>query len=92
VHQDVEPVWQVLDQLACGIFGADIQGHRACIQACGQGFKVGLGLGHIEQNDLGAVAGQGFGDGGTDASSGAGHQRLAPGQGARPVLHRCVAS
>ncbi len=59
---------------------------RAPSQARRQGFEVSLGLGHVQQNYLGAVAGEGFGDGGANAACRAGDQRLTRGKRAGPVF------
>ncbi len=91
MHQNVEAVGQVFNQLRGGVLGADIQYDGAGAQASGEGFQIGLGLGHVEQDHLRAVTGQGFGDGRADATGGAGDQSLAPRQRTCPVLHRGVA-
>ena len=73
--------------LRAGIRRANIQGHTAPAQACGEGIEVGASLGHVQQHHVGAVAGQGFGDGRANAAGGAGDQCFAPGQRASPVLN-----
>ena len=88
VHHDVDAVGQLFDQLCGGVFGADVQGDAAPAEACGEGFEIGFGRGHVEQDHVGAVTGQGFGNRCTDAACRAGDQRLAPRQRTRPVRHR----
>ncbi|MNK93480.1 hypothetical protein D3C87_1136420 [compost metagenome] len=85
VHYDVDAVGQLFDQLRGGIFSANIEGDAAPAEACGEGFEIGFGRGHVEQDDVGTITSQGFGDGGTDTACCAGDQCLAPGEWARPV-------
>jgi hypothetical protein len=56
------------DQLRSGVFGADVEGDRPATEARGEGFEIGR-PGHVEQNHLGAIAGQGFGDGCADPAA-----------------------
>ncbi|MNP62923.1 hypothetical protein D3C76_1582600 [compost metagenome] len=91
MHHDVDAVGQLFDQLRGSVLGADVEGDATSAEACGEGVKVGPGWRNVEQDDLGAVTGQGLGDGGANTARSAGDQRLASGQGARPVRHLGVA-
>ena len=85
MHDDVEAVGQGFYQALRRILGADIQGHGASTQARRQRLqRIGC-LWHIEQHHLGAITGEHFGDGGTDAARGPCDQRFLAGQRARPV-------
>ncbi len=81
----------MLHQLRGGVFGADIEGNTASTETGGQGIEIGLGLGHVEQDDFTAVAGQGFGNRRANPTGGAGDQGLAPGQRSAPVVDSAVA-
>ena len=87
VHHNVDAVRQLLDQLRGRVIGADIQGNATPAQPCGEGVEIGLGLRHIQQHNFCTVARQGFGNRRADATGSSGHQGLAPGQRARPVVH-----
>ncbi|MNJ12012.1 hypothetical protein D3C77_61930 [compost metagenome] len=91
MHDDVDAVGQTFEQLRRGVRRADVQGQAAPAQTRGQGLEVSLGRWHIEQDHLGAIAGQGFGNRRTDAPGRASDQCLAPRQRPAPVLHRCAA-
>ncbi|MNT76931.1 hypothetical protein D3C72_2159930 [compost metagenome] len=85
MHHDVEPVGQLFNQLRGGVFGADVEGDGAPAEARGEGFEIGFGRRHVEQDDVGTIAGQGFCNGGTDTARRTGDQCLAPGERACPV-------
>jgi hypothetical protein len=72
--------------LRSGVFGADVEVIARPPRRAARASRS-VGLGHVEQNHLGAIAGQGFGDGCADPGR-PGDQRLAPGQWAGPVGDR----
>ena len=78
----------MFDQLRGGVFSTNVQRDTAPADTGREGFKVVFGRWHVQQDDVGAVPGQGFRDGCANAAGRAGDQRLAPGQWSRPVTDR----
>ncbi len=66
--------------------GGHVEQQHAAADAFGHPAGVLFGLRHVEDDHVGAVAGQGRGDGLADAARGAGDQGGAAGQGAVGVL------
>ena len=69
----------MFDQLRGGIFSTNVQRDTAPADTGREGFKVVFGRWHVQQDDVGAVPGQGFRDGCANAAGRAGDQRLATG-------------
>ena len=92
VDQDVELAFVVLAHVfgdaVHRVGGGDVQGQRGAADL-GRGLGEGLGgVGHVDGDDLGAVAGEHLGDRGADPAGGAGDQGDLAVERAVPVRRR----
>lgn len=81
VDEYVESAGERLGDAGARVGGGHVEQQHAPADPFGDPAGVLLGLRHVEDDDLGAVPGQGRGDGLADAPRGAGDQGGAAGQG-----------